>query len=71
MDMQRMAPLQSRRRLVTWPDAVCVPPARPLDPFGYIREVLSAPCALRDSPGEEALAHWLPGVWQKRQRKAG
>jgi hypothetical protein len=30
-----------------------------IDPFAYLRDVLPAPCALGDSPHEEALGYWL------------
>jgi transposase len=38
-----------------------------IDPFAYLREVLPAVAALGDKPSEEALAYWLPDVWQRRQ----
>ncbi len=39
-----------------------------LDPFAYLRELLPALYALGNDPPEEALAEWLPDVWQKRQQ---
>jgi len=41
-----------------------------IDPFAYLRDLLPALYALGDNPHEEALAYWLPDVWQERQ-KAG
>jgi len=38
-----------------------------IDPFAYLREALSALFGLGESPGESALADWLPDVWQRRQ----
>jgi transposase len=38
-----------------------------IDPFAYLRDLLPALYALGDSPHEEALAYWLPEVWQVRQ----
>ena len=40
-----------------------------LDPFAYLRETLPALSVLGESPGEEALARWLPDAWQQRQRQ--
>jgi hypothetical protein len=39
-----------------------------IDPFTYLREALPALFRLGGSPGEGALACWLPDVWQQRQR---
>jgi transposase len=39
-----------------------------LDPFAYVRELLPALYVLGDSPPEEALAEWLPDVWQHCQQ---
>jgi hypothetical protein len=41
-----------------------------IDPFAYLREVLPALFALGEKPSQEALAPWLPDVWQARQRAA-
>ena len=41
-----------------------------IDPFAYLREALPAVFGLGEAPGEEALAYWLPDVWQERQRAA-
>ncbi len=41
---------------------------RDIDPFAYLRELLPALYALGDDPPEEALAEWLPDVWQHRQQ---
>jgi transposase len=41
-----------------------------IDPFAYLREALPALFALGDHPGEEALAHCLPDVWQRRHAAA-
>jgi len=41
-----------------------------IDPFAYLRDVLPALFALGDSPHAEALGHWLPDAWQKRQQTA-
>jgi hypothetical protein len=41
-----------------------------IDPFAYLREVLPALFALGDKPGQEALAPWLPDVWQARRAAA-
>jgi len=38
-----------------------------IDPFAYLREALPALFGLGESPGESALADWLPDVWQRRQ----
>ena len=38
-----------------------------IDPFAYLRDLLPALYALSESPHEEALAYWLPDVWQRRQ----
>ena len=35
-----------------------------------LREALPAVFGLGEAPGEEALAYWLPDVWQERQRAA-
>jgi transposase len=42
-----------------------------LDPFAYLRDVLPALFSLGETPSQEALAEWLPDVWQKRQQRAG
>jgi transposase len=39
-----------------------------IDPFDYLREALPALFGLGQAPGEEALACWLPDVWQERRR---
>ena len=39
-----------------------------IDPFAYLRDLLPALYALGDHPPEEALAYWLPDVWQQRQQ---
>jgi transposase len=39
-----------------------------IDPFVYLREALPALFGFGESPGAEALAAWLPDVWQKRQQ---
>ena len=41
-----------------------------LDPFAYLRELLPSLYALGDNPAEEALAWWLPDVWEKWRREA-
>jgi transposase len=41
-----------------------------LDPFTYLREALPALFELGDSPGEGALACWLPDAWQQRRRQS-
>jgi transposase len=42
-----------------------------IDPFAYLREALPALFGLGEAPREEALACWLPDVWQQRQRQSG
>jgi hypothetical protein len=38
-----------------------------IDPFAYLREALPALFSLGETACEEALAHWLPDVWQQQQ----
>jgi hypothetical protein len=40
-----------------------------IDPFTYLREALPALFRLGESPGEKALACWLPDVRQQRQHQ--
>jgi transposase len=37
-----------------------------IDPFAYLRAVLPELFMLGEKPAEEALAPWLPEVWQQR-----
>jgi transposase len=41
-----------------------------IDPFAYLRDALPGLFGLGEAPGEEALACWLPDVWQQRQRES-
>jgi hypothetical protein len=41
---------------------------RGIDPFTYFGEALAALFGLGESPGEEALAYWLPDAWQQWRR---
>jgi transposase len=42
-----------------------------IDPFAYLREALPALFRLGDSAADEAMADWLPDVWQRRQHGGG
>ena len=42
-----------------------------IDPFAFLREALPALFGLRETFGEEGLAHWLPDVWEQRQQTVG
>jgi transposase len=41
-----------------------------IDPFAYLREALPALFGLGESPGDAALAEWLPDAWWERRRLA-